>query len=95
MEIDIKIVEYVAELSKLRLSEEEKEVMSKDLTKVLVYMDVLNTLDTTDVAPVTHVFGVENVFRGDEVQPSYPREELLKNAIDVADGCFKVPQTVE
>ena len=95
MQIDSKMVEYVAELAKLRLNDEEKELMAEDLTKVLKYMDILNSLDTTDVEPVTHVFGVENVFREDVVQPSFDREEILKNAIDTADGCFKVPQTVE
>lgn len=95
MEIDKKMVEYVAELAKLRLSEEEKELMAQDLSKVLMYMDVLNQLDTDAVTPVTHVFGVENVFREDVVQPSFPREEILKNGIAVADGCFKVPKTVE
>ncbi|MGI5825016.1 MAG: Asp-tRNA(Asn)/Glu-tRNA(Gln) amidotransferase subunit GatC [Bacillota bacterium] len=95
MQIDKKMVEYVAELAKLRLNDEEKELMAQDLSKVLMYMDVLNTLDTENVAPVTHVFGVENVFREDVVQPSFNRDEILKNGIDVADGCFKVPKTVE
>ena len=95
MQIDSKMVEYVAELAKLHLNDEEKELMAADLSKVLEYMDVLNSLDTSDVEPVTHVFGVENVFREDIVQASYDREEILKNALESADGCFKVPQTVE
>ena len=95
MQIDAKMVEYVAELAKLRLNAEESELMAADLSKVLEYMDVLNSLDTSAVEPVTHVFGVENVFRADEVQPSFDREEILKNALESAQGCFKVPQTVE
>lgn len=95
MEIDKKMVEYVAELSKLRLSEEEKELMGKDLTRVLQYMEVLNRLDTKDVLPLTHVSGVENVFREDVAADSFGRDKILQNAIAVADGCFKVPQTVE
>ena len=95
MEIDAKMVEYVAELAKLRLSKPEKAAMQQDLTKVLQYMDVLNQLDTADVPPLTHVSGVENVFRADEAKPSFGREKILQNAIAVEDGCFKVPQTVE
>ena len=60
MEIDRKMVEYVAELSKLRLSEPEKDLMQQDLTKVLQYMDILNSLPTEGVEPLTHVSGVEN-----------------------------------
>ena len=58
MEIDREMVEYVAELSKLRLTEQEKLLMQQDLTKVLQYMDILNTLPTEGVEPLTHVSGV-------------------------------------
>lgn len=95
MEIDRKMVEYVAELSKLRLTDEEKDLMGKDLTRVLKYMEVLNRLDTENVQPLTHVSGVENVFREDVASESFGRDKILQNAIAVADGCFKVPQTVE
>lgn len=95
MEIDRKMVEYVAELSKLRLSEPEKELMQQDLTKVLQYMDILNSLPTEGVSPLTHVSGVENIFREDVARPSFDREKILQNAIAAEAGCFKVPQTVE
>jgi aspartyl-tRNA(Asn)/glutamyl-tRNA(Gln) amidotransferase subunit C len=95
MEIDRKMVEYVAELGKLRLSDEEKTLMQQDLTRVLQYMDILNSLDTSTVEPLTHVSGVENVFRDDVAQPTFGRDKILQNAIAVEDGCFKVPQTVE
>ena len=95
MEIDRKMVEYVADLSKLRLTEDEKQLMGQDLTRVLKYMEVLNRLDTTGVQPLTHVSGVENVFRDDVAQKTFGRDKILQNAIDVADGCFKVPRTVE
>lgn len=95
MEIDRQLVEYVAELGKLSLTEAEKELMQQDLTKVLQYMDVLNRLDTEGVEPLVHVSGVENVFRQDNPRESFPREAILQNAIAVEEGCFKVPQTVE
>ncbi len=95
MEIDREMVEYVAELSKLRLSEPEKQLMQQDLTKVLQYMDILNSLPTDGVEPLTHVSGVENVFRADVARPSFNRDKILQNAIAAEDGCIKVPQTVE
>ena len=49
MEIDREMVEYVAELSKLRLTEQEKLLMQQDLTKVLQYMGILNVF-RADVA---------------------------------------------
>ena len=95
MEIDRKMVEYVAELSKLRLTEPEKELMQQDLSKVLQYMDILNSLPTDEVEPLTHVSGVENVFREDVAQPSFAREKILQNALEAEEGCFKVHQKDE
>ena len=95
MEINKEMVEYVASLAKLRLNEDEKVLMGQDLNKILHYMDILGGLDTDEVTPLTHVSGVENVNREDVVRPSFNRDEILKNAIDIENGCFKVPQTVE
>ena len=95
LNIDAKMVAYVAELSKLRLTEEESQQIGKDLNKILVYMDILNELDTENVEPMTHVFDVNNVFRPDVVVPSTPREEILQDALGTQDGYFVVPKTVE
>lgn len=58
-------------------------------------MDTLNTLDTSGVEPLSHVFPVKNVLREDEVRPSMDRGELLKNAPAADDEAFLVPKTVE
>ncbi len=55
-----------------RLPEEEKAKMAAELEQIIAYMDVLNTLDTTGVEPMSHVFPVKNVLREDEVKPSQP-----------------------
>lgn len=95
MNIDGAMVDYVAALAKLRLNDEEKANMEKDLNNILGYMDVLNSLDTEGVEAVTHSLSMTNVFREDVVKESYDRDELLKNALEVENKCFKVPQTVE
>ena len=95
MQITRELIDYVADLSRLRLTEEEKDRAEKDLGSILTYMDKLNELDTASVEPMSHAFPVKNVFREDEVKPSEDREALLQNAPVKQDGCFKVPKTVE
>ena len=63
-------IEYVGILAKLELSEEEKEAAKKDMGRMLTYIDMLNELDTEGVAPMSHVFSIQNVFREDEVTNS-------------------------
>lgn len=95
MRIDRKLIDYVANLSRLKLTEEEKQREERDLDKIFVYMDKLEELDTQDVQPLTHIFQVKNVLREDCVEPAWERETLLKNAPKQKKGCFQVPKTVE
>ena len=95
MKITEELVDYVSELSRLKLPEGERAAMAAELEKIVDYMDVLSGLDTTDVEPLSHVFPVKNVLRADEVQPSCDRGALLSGA-PASDGeTFLVPRAVE
>ena len=95
MKITTEMVDYISELSRLKLPEEEKEKMTGELEQILAYMDTLNALDTSGVEPMSHVFPVKNVMRSDEVEPSFDRAALLKNAPVPDEEAFLVPRTVE
>jgi len=88
-------IEKVAKLARLELSEEEKETFGSQLEQVLGYMEQLNRLDTTGVEPTSHAIPVNNVFREDEVRPSFSQEEVLAIAPDEEIGHFKVPKIIE
>lgn len=94
MQITDETIEYVGILAKLELSEEEKEQAKKDMTSMLEYVSKLNELDTDNIDAMSHVFSVNNVFREDVVANGDDRENLLKNAPEQKDGCYKVPKTV-
>ncbi|MGA1840583.1 MAG: Asp-tRNA(Asn)/Glu-tRNA(Gln) amidotransferase subunit GatC [bacterium] len=95
MKITKEQVEYVANLAKLDITEEEKEIFTKQLDSILSYMDKLNQLDTRDIDPTSHVLPIKNIFREDEVKSSLPLEEALANAPDRKDGFFRVPRVIE
>lgn len=88
-------IEYVGILAKLELSDAEKEEAKKDMEKMLDYIDTLNELDTDGVEPMSHVFPVHNVFREDVVTNGDDRDNLLANAPEQKDGCYKVPKTFD
>ncbi len=95
MKITKKEVEYVARLARLALSEAEKEKMTAQLDSILQYMDTLNKLDTKKVEPTSHVLPLNNVWREDVTTPSCPREEILANAPEQAEGFYKVKKVIE
>lgn len=88
-------IEYVGILAKLELSGEEKEQAKADMGRMLDYIDKLGELDTSQVEPMSHVFGVRNVFRDDVVTNGDVREDMLKNAPGEKNGMFIVPRTFE
>lgn len=95
MRISNEEVTYVAKLARLRFDDAETEKMAGELASVLDYIDTLNEVDTTDVAPTEHILPVQNVFRKDEIGTPLTNEEALANAPDAENGCFKVPRVLE
>ena len=95
MQITKELVEYVAELSRIKLDEASTEKMQKELGAIVDYMEILNQLDTENVEPLSHVFSITNVMREDEVKASYYRAEILKNAPEHTDETFIVTKTGE
>ena len=93
--IDMEMVNYIAELSRLELQAGEKQDMTAELERIVAYMEALNRLDTTGVEPMSHVFPVKNVLREDEVSPSQDRAELLAGAPAPDKEAFLVPKAVE
>ncbi|MGN0435185.1 MAG: Asp-tRNA(Asn)/Glu-tRNA(Gln) amidotransferase subunit GatC [Wujia sp.] len=88
-------IDYVGILAKLELSDEEKEQAKKDMSNMLDYVGKLDELDTSNVEAMSHAFPVNNVFREDVVTNGDDRENLLKNAPEQKDGCYKVPKTFD
>ena len=90
--ITIKDVEHVAKLARLELTEDEKELYTKQLGDVLKYVDQMNEVDTSNIKPMTQVIDFYNVMREDKVVQEISKEDLMANAPDEENGFFKVPK---
>ena len=95
MKITREIIEHVANLARLTLTEQEIERLTSEMGSIIEYVDKLDELDTSDVAPTSHVIPVQNVLREDRVEESYDRGKILANAPRQENGYFKVPKVVE
>jgi aspartyl-tRNA(Asn)/glutamyl-tRNA(Gln) amidotransferase subunit C len=89
--IDREQVLHVAKLARLRLSDEEVERMSGELSAILEHVDNISALDLDGVEPTSHVVPLENVLREDEPRPSLPRDRALEQAPDADETGFRVP----
>jgi aspartyl-tRNA(Asn)/glutamyl-tRNA(Gln) amidotransferase subunit C len=94
MPITLEQVAEVAALAKLAFNGEQMVKLTKELDQIVAYVDKLNELDTTNVAPTSQVFDLKNVFRDDEVEAWLSQEEALKNAPCAKAGYFSVPKVI-
>jgi aspartyl-tRNA(Asn)/glutamyl-tRNA(Gln) amidotransferase subunit C len=85
---------HVAELARLSLGPDEAGMFTRQLNDILAYVEKLQELDTTGVAPLAHVIPVFNAFREDEVEEGLPLEAALDNAPAREDNYFQVPRVI-
>jgi len=88
-------VKYVAHLARLNFGEEEAEKFTSQLNDILLYMDILNKVETSGIEPATHVIDLTNAFREDNAKESMGTEVALANAPDQSYECFRVPKVIE
>ena len=90
MHLTVEEVRHVAQLAKLRLSDEEVAQYAEQMSAVLDYAERLQEVDTSHVPPTPYPLPLENVFREDVAGPCLSNEEALANAPDRANGFFRV-----
>lgn len=95
MEITKEDVQYIAELARLQLSEEETELYRTQLKTILDWMEKLNSVDTLNVEPTLHVLGIKNVFRLDIPEKFKDRDIILNNAPERELDFFKVKKVIK
>jgi aspartyl-tRNA(Asn)/glutamyl-tRNA(Gln) amidotransferase subunit C len=87
-------VGHVARLARLELDPLEKEGLTRQMNRILQYMEKLNELDTTGVPTISHVIDLNNAFREDVVESSLPRDVSLENAPEANGVDFVVPRII-
>lgn len=95
MAVSKKDVEYIANLARLKLHEDEEERLVKDMNQILEYIELLNEVDTEQVAPLEHVTELTTRFRKDVALTPLDHELALKNAPDADSDYFRVPKVIE
>jgi aspartyl-tRNA(Asn)/glutamyl-tRNA(Gln) amidotransferase subunit C len=90
--IDADMVKHVAFLVRLGIRENEAQAFSQQFTSIIDYFHLLNEVDTESVPPACETSNTRSVMRADEVQPSMPRQDFLKNVPHRDSDYVQVPQ---
>jgi aspartyl-tRNA(Asn)/glutamyl-tRNA(Gln) amidotransferase subunit C len=88
-------VERIAALAHLELTDDEKQLFTRQLADILAYAEQVQQVDTTGVAATAHV-NAHEAEREDEPRPSLTVSDALANAPNPAleAGLFRVPRVI-
>jgi aspartyl-tRNA(Asn)/glutamyl-tRNA(Gln) amidotransferase subunit C len=95
MEINMPLVDHLANLSRLHINETEKVEIMSDLSKMISFVEKLSEIDTTGVEPLTHISDSINAWREDAVRGSISNDAAFANAPTTDSNFFKVPKVIQ
>ncbi|MBV8977517.1 MAG: Asp-tRNA(Asn)/Glu-tRNA(Gln) amidotransferase subunit GatC [Alphaproteobacteria bacterium] len=95
MSVDKDTVRRIARLARIALDEARVEPMAAELSGIMGWVEQLNEVDVTNVAPMTSVVAQSLKMRDDVVSEGGNAEALMANAPEGEDRFFVVPKVVE
>lgn len=95
MTIDKQTIYKVADLARIAIKEEEIDVLTNEMNKILTFMEKLNELDTTGVKPLVYMNEEVNIWREDIAKHEISVADGLKNAAKHNESFFFVPKIIE
>ena len=91
--MDIKDVEHLAELSKLKFSESELKDFLESFDSIVELADTIKNADVSGEKQI-QIVDMDDL-REDKVEPSTPVDVLLKNSPMSGNDSFVVPRIME
>jgi len=94
MKISKSEVEKVANLARLYFNENEIDNFTNKFNDILLFIEQLNELDTSEIQPTFHAIDLTNIFREDKAVQSDAIHDLVKVAPEVQNQAFVVPKII-
>jgi len=95
MEVTEAMVDKLASLARLRFDAEEKTAITTDLRRMIDFVQKMDEVDTSNVEPLLHMSGQQNIFREDVIEGQVSKQEALKNAGLHNADFFLVPKVIK
>ena len=93
--MDKKTVTTISYLSRLKIDAENEEKIINDLDNIIEFVDQLNDVDTSKIAPLANPLEKTAKTRKDLVTAKNLKKELLDVAPSANEDYFLVPRVVE
>lgn len=94
MKIDEDLIKHIADLARLKLTEQETKKFLPQLKEILQAFSKLDEVNTDNIKPSFQPVELKNVVREDKVKPCLTQEKSLSNSKENKDNYFKGPMAV-
>ena len=94
VKINKELIEHVAEVARLKLTDKEIEKFSKELKEVIEAFSKTNKVDTKGIETNLQAVELKNMLRKDKEEKSFTQEEALSLSEHKKDGYFKGPKAI-
>ena len=94
VKINKELIEHVAGLARLKLTDKEIENFSKELKEVIEAFSSIDKVDTKGIETSLQAVELKNMLREDKEEKSFTQEEVLGLTEHKKNGYFKGPKAV-
>ncbi|MBI2651410.1 Asp-tRNA(Asn)/Glu-tRNA(Gln) amidotransferase subunit GatC [Candidatus Woesearchaeota archaeon] len=94
IEISKKLIEHVAEVARLKLTDKEIENFSRQLKEIIGAFSKLDEVNTQGIEVSLQPVELKNVLREDKPKKCFTQDEALSLTEHKKDGYFKGPRAL-
>jgi len=95
MSLDKSEIQKIAWLARLAIDKDDIPSYCDELTDILILMEQMNSVDTTDIVPLAHPLEVFSRLRVDNITETNQRENFQKDQSKTKEGYYVVPKVIE
>ena len=95
MSINEDEIKYLSLLSRMDIDKNEIKDVEEKLSKIIDFVDQLQTISTDDIEPMAHPLNQSQRLRMDQVTETNDRENIQKNAQQIEKGMYLVPKVID
>jgi len=88
-------IKYLSLLSRMDIQESEINDVEEKLTKIIDFVDQLQSIDTDEIEPMAHPLNQSQRLRVDKVVEENNRDKIQKNSKSIERGMYIVPKVIE
>jgi len=88
-------IKYLSLLSRMDIQESEMSDVEEKLTKIIDFVDQLQSIDTEEIQPMAHPLNQFQRLRADKVIEENNRDKIQKNTKSTERGMYIVPKVIE